>query len=283
MALSKQLSDPLPDLPLQPVSPPSNFSFPKRDFGKDKVVKQGCLHSWFSIWPWLYYQARDDVVFCHICVGALKSMKMDKGRGDPAFTSSGFKNWKDATICFKKHETSASHKEACQVIVKIPSSYPDVGKCFPVSCQRKKARITSVCSTYYRTSAFYLDRALRFGGMVMRQIRTLCSCLNSKTTPPWKHGCQKKKDKYTCHQVQNKMLKVMALSNLRKIAGDLSQARYFCIMSDECTDASNREQLVICIRWVDSNLEPHEEFVGLYKIDDIKADTIVAAIRDTLI
>ena len=38
MALSKQLSDPLPDLPLQPVSPPSNFSFPKRDFGKDKVV-----------------------------------------------------------------------------------------------------------------------------------------------------------------------------------------------------------------------------------------------------
>ena len=41
---------------------------------------------------------------------------------------------------------------------------------------------------------------------------------------------------------------------------DLSQARYFCIMSDECTDASNREQLVMCIRWVDSNFEPHEGF-----------------------
>ena len=54
-------------------------------------------------------------------------------------------------------------------------------------------------------------------------------------------------------------------------------------MSDECTDASNREQLVICIRWVDSNLEAREEFIGLYKIDNIQADTIVAAIRDALI
>lgn len=51
-------------------------------------------------------------------------------------------------------------------------------------------------------------------------------------------------------------------------------------MSDECTDVSNREQLVICIRWVDLNLEAHEEFIGLYKVDNIKADTIVGGIRD---
>ena len=54
-------------------------------------------------------------------------------------------------------------------------------------------------------------------------------------------------------------------------------------MSDECTDASNREQLVICIRWVDSNQEAHEEFIGMYKLDNIQANTIVAAIRDVLV
>ena len=53
-------------------------------------------------------------------------------------------------------------------------------------------------------------------------------------------------------------------------------------MSDECTDASNREQLAICIRWIDSDLEPYEEFIGMYKPDNIQADTIVAAIRDVL-
>ena len=37
------------------------------------------------------------------------------------------------------------------------------------------------------------------------------------------------------------------------------------------------------IRWVDDNLEPHEEFLGLYKIDNIQASTIVAAIKDSLV
>ena len=34
---------------------------------------------------------------------------------------------------------------------------------------------------------------------------------------------------------------------------------------------------------MDSNLEAHEEFIGLYKVDNIQADTIAAAIRDALI
>ena len=54
-------------------------------------------------------------------------------------------------------------------------------------------------------------------------------------------------------------------------------------MCVECMDASNREQLVICIRWVDEQLQSQEEFIGLYKIDDISANTIVATIKDVLV
>ena len=93
----------------------------------------------------------------------------------------------------------------------------------------------------------------------------------------------KKTNKYTSHEAHNEILKVMALSTLRKIASELSRSQFFCINSDECTDASNREQLVICIRWVDSNLEVHAEFIGLYKVENIQANTIVAAIKDALI
>ena len=54
-------------------------------------------------------------------------------------------------------------------------------------------------------------------------------------------------------------------------------------MCDECCDVSNKEQLVVCIRWVDSKLQAHEEFIGMYTVSDIKSDTtIVAAIWDTL-
>ena len=38
-------------------------------------------------------------------------------------------------------------------------------------------------------------------------------------------------------------------------------------MTDEVTDSSNKEQLVICLRWVDSELNAHEEFIGLYNAD----------------
>lgn len=55
-------------------------------------------------------------------------------------------------------------------------------------------------------------------------------------------------------------------------------------MCDECTDLSNKEQVVICIRWISSEqLEPQEDILGLYKVDDICADSIVHVIKDTLL
>ena len=71
-----------------------------------------------TTWPWLHYQTHNpDNVFCYVCVSALKFKRMDQSRDNLAFTSNGFKNWKDATISFKIHEASARHKEALQVVV----------------------------------------------------------------------------------------------------------------------------------------------------------------------
>ena len=54
------------------------------------------------------------------------------------------------------------------------------------------------------------------------------------------------------------------------------------LMVDETTDVSNKEQVVVCFRWVDSNLEPHEEFIGLYEVESTRSSTIVATIHDVL-
>ena len=94
---------------------------------------------------------------------------------------------------------------------------------------------------------------------------------------------QRKTDKYISHDIQNELLKVKALSILREIAANLSKSSFFSIMADECTDSSNKKQLIICIRWIDDHLDPHEDFIGLYKVDNITADTLVAAIKDVLI
>ena len=89
-------------------------------------------------------------------------------------------------------------------------------------------------------------------------------------------GFPKKPSKYTSHITQNEILKAMYLNIIRKIASQIQQSAFFCTMCDECCDVSNREQLVVCIRWVDSKLQAHEEFIGTYILSDIKSNTIVA-------
>ena len=72
----------------------------------------------------------------------------------------------------------------------------------------------------------------------------------------------------------------MALSVLRQISRSLSNGVHFCIMADEVTDSSNREQLVVCLRWVD---DFQKDFLGLYQVPNIASDTIVECLRDVLI
>ena len=94
---------------------------------------------------------------------------------------------------------------------------------------------------------------------------------------------QLKTDKYTSHDMQNEMVKVMALRVLRKIAGSLQSASFFTVMVDETTDVSNVEQVVVCLRWVSEKLEVVEEFVGLYEVASTGAETIYATITDVLL
>ena len=54
----------------------------------------------------------------------------------------------------------------------------------------------------------------------------------------------------------------MALKILQDIAKDINNSIFYTIMADEVTDASNHEQFVICLRWVDQFLEVHEDFIG---------------------
>ena len=82
--------------------------------------------------------------------------------------------------------------------------------------------------------------------------------------------------------MQNEMLKVMALEVLRDVAASLQCIPLYSIMADETTVSSSREQVVICLRWVDNSLNAHGEFIGLQQIDRIDAATITSTTKDVL-
>ena len=57
----------------------------------------------------------------------------------------------------------------------------------------------------------------------------------------------------------------------------------YSIMFDEYSDSSNKEQLSFCIRTVVERLNVGQAFLGFYEINNIKSDTLVAAIKDILL
>ena len=93
----------------------------------------------------------------------------------------------------------------------------------------------------------------------------------------------KKSGKYTSPQIQNEVLKLLYLQVLRSISSDIHTAKYYSLMADEVTDASNNEQFVVCIRWIDQDLQAHEDFVGIHHVDTITANSLVERLKDTLL
>lgn len=79
------------------------------------------------------------------------------------------------------------------------------------------------------------------------------------------------------------MLQAMALKILRDVAARIRKDGFFSIMVDETTDQSNREQVVIVIRHVDSDLNVQEKFIGLGMVPSIDAATLTSVILNTLV
>ena len=55
---------------------------------------------------------------------------------------------------------------------------------------------------------------------------------------------EKKSDKYTSPQIQNGILSILSLNILHQIGDCIRSTPFFCIMADEVTDSSNKEQFV---------------------------------------
>lgn len=93
---------------------------------------------------------------------------------------------------------------------------------------------------------------------------------------------KKKINKYTSHDIQNEILKVMAVQILREIATSLQLSPFVTIMMDETTDISNKQQATIVFRSVTDEFEVHEEFLGMYEMPNITSCCLSGVMKDAL-
>ena len=96
--------------------PPENFIFPKTLFGSRE---RQCHSHWFKNFQWLLYDIEKDSVLCYFCTLHEDKLSAEHNK-DPAYISTGFKNWKKAPKCFKHHEQTKCHKAALTYQILVP-------------------------------------------------------------------------------------------------------------------------------------------------------------------
>ena len=79
------------------------------------------------------------------------------------------------------------------------------------------------------------------------------------------------------------MMQTMALRVLlQEVAENIQNVDFYLIMCNEATDVKNISELVVCLRWVDNEMEAHDVFIGLKNMPNIDADLIVRELEVVL-
>jgi len=184
------------------------------------------------------------------------------------------------------HEQSNSHKHAVTCVIRIPATTEDVGELLNEKHAEEKAVARQSLLKILSNIRFLARQALPMRGDGKGEPNSNSNQLyrlRGEDSPFLLEWIKRKGNNYTSHDMQGEMLKIMALRILRDISAEIKSVEFYAIMVDETSDVSNTEQLVLCIRWVDDELNPHEEFIGLHSVLIANADSIVKVIKDILL
>ena len=207
---------------------------------------------------------------------------MEKNK-EEGFLSTGFLNWKKALDSFKEHQKSKCHIAAITFEITIPQC----GNIQEMTSEKIKSNMQENRKCLIKT--IETIQVLGRQGLPLRGDESDKNFnflqllkLRSKDFLKLKEWFEKKTEKYTSHDIQNELLKLMAHQILRDLTDEMRDS-FYATICDEYTDISNNEQLTLCLRWVDELFNIHEDFLGFYQLENIKSDTIVSAIRDVLL
>ena len=237
---------------------------------------------WKQLYPWIAYNFNKDLVLCSYYAEAEKRNYFGLStKREPAFISKRFSNWKKALEKFQILEGSDCHNEVKQMKILAATTEPIDEQCNSKLADQKR-NIDKFFLKFWKTCVFLSRQGLPMLGDSNNGnfIQLLLSeARYGSRIYKW---LEKKTDKFTHSAIQNECLKLMSVMTLRNISKNVKQSKFYTIMADEVTDVSNHEQLVICIRWIDYNFEPHEDMIEFYQVEGIKSETLFKSIKDAL-
>uniref|UniRef100_H3AM22 DUF4371 domain-containing protein n=1 Tax=Latimeria chalumnae TaxID=7897 RepID=H3AM22_LATCH len=235
---------------------------------------------------WLHYLQEQDSAVCFYCATAVQQKMPQTNYIDNTFTKAGFSNWQKAKLKFSKHEQSGFHKNAVEMVTNFHKNKKSIGGILSAEYEEERNDNRKALMAILTSMQFLSRQGLSLRGVYINNEENAESGellrLRASDIPMLTTWLKKSQDKFTSTQIQNEVMEIMAHEILRKIASRFS-GRKFSVMVHESTDISNTEQLVFCVRYVDDDLNTHEEFIGMHNLESTSAASIINTIEDIML
>ena len=171
----------------------------------------------------------DPHLLCFICMKVFHEGKILSIQVDKAFIETGYSNWKNTGKGFSNHQASEFHKAAHSAL--LPGT-ADVGELlYDVHSEQKKENRQFLMKII--SDLRYLARqAEPFRGSKDDNNSNFIQLLKlrAEDDPLVLHWLKKKSSKFTSHDIQNEILRIMANSILRDIANSVRNNKHFTVM-----------------------------------------------------
>lgn len=268
----------------EPYQPLVDSKMAKRQQGQQIRVFQ---NSWFTKYKWLTYCSTRNVAYCFVCRKAkhLGMFSFSK-KADHAFLSSGFKNWKNATLRFKKHEKSDSHQVATMRYMAFLKS-PGINSLMSSETKREQSIRRQMLVKEVNSLRYLARQGLAFCGHENSE-GNFCQIMNLQVINHDDQNFKKwlSSNKYMSPEILNEIIELMVKAVLCSILSEVQSRQsvpYFAIIADETRDISGKEQLAVSLRWVSESYDICEDLIGLFCVDKTDASTLVSVLKDVLI
>ncbi|XP_074300503.1 uncharacterized protein LOC141631779 [Silene latifolia] len=259
---------------------PRGYKFPK--------TKRNFVSSWFDKFkPWLEYSIEKDGAYCFVCY----LFKSDTSSERETFVSGGFRTW-GKPKALDKHvgNHKSAHNNAMKNFDAFNRQKSSIACCFE--------NFTNEVKSDYRIRLEASIQAMRYiclqglasrghdesekslnRGNFLELVKLLAKCDDNAARVILQNSpgnCI-----LTSHPIHKDIITAFAQETTKKIMEELNGG-FFGILADESADMSDKEQMALCIRYVDKMGGVKERFLGIVHVDEMTSVTLKVAI-DTLL
>ena len=266
------------------------YKFPqntaKRRYNKD----------WEKKFKWLCYSPTDNGAYCSRCIC------FSPAKFNTEFISVPFQDWKNARGevrgVLNNHEKSEGHQMATEMsenFLNITTGQKETpqqssSRFYEAKVQRNTKALKSIIDVVIVLG----QRGLALRGDYNKEMKKEDG--NFQFFVDWKSSMDKdlkyhlesapQNAKYLSPQTQNEFIECIDKVVRKSIVTKIAESHYFSVLADETTDSATKEQMALCVRYLDRDssqtVKVAEDFLGFVELKKQDAETISNSILDKL-